>query len=116
MMLMIIVLMQTDFPEPVDPATKRWGILAISATTVFPAMSFPTATVILDLLCWNSDDSSRSRSITAVVSLLGTSIPTAALPGIGASILRSVTARFSLISSDRPTILLTLTPCSGCSS
>ncbi len=47
-------------------------------------------------------------------SLFGTSIPTAAFPGIGASIRMSVAARFSLISSARPTILLTFTPCSGC--
>ena len=37
--------------------------------------------------------------------LLGTSIPTAALPGIGASILISEAARLSLISSDRLVIL-----------
>ena len=49
-------------------------------------------------------------------SLLGTSMPTADLPGIGASILMSAAARLSLMSSVRPTILLTLTPCSGSSS
>ena len=115
-MLMIRVLMQTDLPEPVAPATRRCGIFAISATTTFPAISFPTAKEIGDLLFLNSSDSNRSLSITAVFSLFGTSIPTAAFPGIGASILRSATARFSLISSASPTILLTFTPCSGCSS
>ena len=40
----------------------------------------------------------------------------AALPGIGASIRISATARFSLISSERLRILLTFTPCSGWSS
>ena len=51
--------------------------------------------------------------MTVLFSLLGTSIPTAALPGMGASIRISGVARFSLISSARPTILLTLTPISG---
>ena len=51
--------------------------------------------------------------MTVLFSLLGTSIPTAALPGMGASIRMSGVARFSLISSARPTILLTLTPISG---
>ena len=48
-----------------------------------------------------------------VFSLLGTSIPTADLPGIGASILMSLAAKLSFISSVSPTILLTLTPGSG---
>ena len=46
-------------------------------------------------------------------SLFGTSIPTAAFPGIGASIRISAAARFNLISSASPTILLTFTPISG---
>ncbi len=47
-------------------------------------------------------------------SLLGTSMPTAAFPGMGASIRISAAARFNLISSARFTILLTFTPISGC--
>ena len=114
--LMIRVLIHTDFPEPVAPAIRRCGIFAISATTVFPPISLPTANDILEGLFWNSGDSRRSRSITALFSLFGTSIPTAAFPGIGASIRISAAARFSLISSASPTILLTLTPISGCNS
>ena len=53
---------------------------------------------------------------TLPASLFGTSIPIAAFPGIGASIRISAAARLSFISSDSDTILLTLTPCSGCSS
>ena len=64
----------------------------------------------------NSLDSTSSLKYTLPASLLGTSIPIAALPGIGASILMSAAARLSLISSDKETILLTLTPCSGCNS
>jgi len=114
--LMINVLIHTDLPDPVAPAISTCGILAISATTVFPPMSFPTAKDILEELFLNSGDSRRSRSMTALFSLFGTSIPTAAFPGIGASIRISAAARFSLISSARPTILLTLTPISGCNS
>ena len=111
-----MVLMQTDLPEPVAPAISIWGIFAISVVTIFPAISFPTAKARFDGNSLNSLDSSKSRSATAEFSLFGTSIPTAALPGIGASIRISVAARFSLISSARPTILLTFTPCSGCNS
>ncbi len=115
-MLMIKVLMQTDLPEPVAPAISMWGILAMSDTTAFPAMSLPTAKAILEGKSWNSLLSRRSRSATAMVSLLGTSMPIAAFPGIGASIRMSVAARCILISSDSPTIFETFTPCSGCSS
>ena len=56
--------------------------------------------IVLDLGCSGIPcDSRRSRSITALFSLFGTSIPTAAFPGIGASIRISAAARFSLISS-----------------
>ena len=44
----------------------------------------------------------------------GTSIPIAAFPGIGASILIPVAAKLSAISSVKFTILLTLTPGLGC--
>ena len=47
---------------------------------------------------------------------MGTSIPTAALPGIGASILIDFAAKFNAISSARLTILLTFTPVLGVSS
>ena len=48
--------------------------------------------------------------------MLGISIPTACLPGIGASILIDSAARLSAISSARLAILLTLTPSAGLSS
>ena len=47
---------------------------------------------------------------------LGTSMPTADFPGIGASIRISAAARLSLISSASAKIRLTFTPCSGWSS
>ena len=88
----------------------------MSVTTVWPAISFPTANAMREGCFLNSSDSRRSLRSTVLFSLLGTSIPTAALPGMGASMRMSAAARFSLISSVRETILLTFTPCSGWSS
>ena len=110
---MINVLIQTDLPEPVAPAISTCGIFAISVTTTLPPISFPTANDILEVLSLNSLDARRFPSMTVEFSLFGTSIPTAAFPGIGASIRISAAARFSLISSASPTILLTFTPISG---
>ena len=61
MMLMIKVLIQTDLPEPVAPAINRCGILAISAITGCPAISFPTAKVSLEALFLKLSASRRSR-------------------------------------------------------
>ena len=58
----------------------------------------------------NSSFSNTSLRNTAVCFLFGTSIPTAAFPGIGASILIPEAASPNAISSDKFTILLTLTP------
>ena len=35
------VLIKTDFPDPVVPATSKWGVLLKSITSIFPDMSFP---------------------------------------------------------------------------
>ena len=61
----------------------------------------------------NSSESMSSRIETVVTVLFGTSIPTAAFPGIGASILTRSAARFKAISSARFVILLILTPGAG---
>ena len=37
----IIAFTPTDFPDPVVPATSKWGIADKSATTGVPAMFFP---------------------------------------------------------------------------
>ena len=39
----IMALIATDLPEPVVPATSRWGIFCRSTTTGLPAMSLPSA-------------------------------------------------------------------------
>ena len=114
--LMMRVLIQTDLPEPVAPAIKRCGILAISVTTTCPPISLPTAKARRDLWFLKESESRSSLKYTILFSLFGTSIPTADFPGIGASIRISAAARLNLISSVRPTILLTFTPCSGSNS
>ena len=101
----------TLFPEPVAPAIKRCGIVDKSATTAFPSILFPKAQATLHLLSLNSSDSIISLKYTGVCFLFGISRPTAALPGIGASILTSPAAASpSAISCDKLTILLTLIP------
>ena len=115
-MLVIIVLIHTLLPDPVEPAIKTCGILPISANWIFPATSFPKATVNLDLFSTNSWLSNTSLKWTASFSLFGTSIPTALFPGIGASILIVSAAKFNAISSAKFAILLTLTPSAGLSS
>ncbi|EKE12455.1 MAG: hypothetical protein ACD_13C00217G0001 [uncultured bacterium] len=78
---------QTDFPEPVCPAIRTCGILAISATTGLPETSNPKATSNLDLAACISCDSIIFLRGTNSAERLGSSIPTKFLPGIGASIL-----------------------------
>ena len=112
--LVIMLFMQTLFPEPVDPAIRRCGISFKFATIGFPAISLPTANSILDGASLNSFESIISLRVTIFIFSFSTSIPTAAFPGIGASILMLLALRFRAISSERPTILLTLTPVLGC--
>ena len=57
-----------------------------------------------------------SRIETMFETVFGISIPTAALPGIGASIRTFVAARLSAISSDKLVIFEIRTPAAGLSS
>ena len=110
--LVIRVLMHTDLPEPVAPATSRWGIFAKSAKMACPPISLPRPTVSLDLAAAKAGFSSTSLSCTLSSSRFGTSMPIAALPGI-CSMRTAVAAMFRAISSASPVILLTLTPGAG---
>ena len=87
--------------------------MARSAMTGCPAMSRPRATESLLLEDWKELDSTSSRMRTVLRVLLGTSMPTAALPGMGASMRTPVAARFSARSSERFVILLIFTPAAG---
>ncbi len=112
-MLTIIELMHTLLPEPVDPAIRRCGISFKSATIGVPEISLPTANASFDFAVLNSLESKISRKVTKLTLSFSTSIPTAALPGIGASIRILLASKLSAISSARRTILLTFTPIFG---
>ena len=88
----------------------------MSETITLPPISLPIETVILLFDAAKVDDSIISRTPTVALALFGTSIPTAALFGIGASIRTPAVARLSAISSARLVILLIFTPAFGCSS
>nr|BFF00161.1 hypothetical protein GCM10020241_18360 [Streptoalloteichus tenebrarius] len=80
-----IELTKLDLPEPVEPATSRCGIFARFAVTKCPSMSLPspiTSGWVSDTAC---SERSTSPSRTISRSELGTSMPTADLPGMGAS-------------------------------
>ena len=110
-----MVLMHTLFPDPVDPAMSRWGILVRSATTTWPEMSFPRPMHSLPLAFFTSGQSTMDRKETGSEVLEGTSMPMAAFPGMG-SIRTLDTASFRAMSSDRFWILFTFTPGAGSSS
>ncbi|CCY68717.1 unknown [Eubacterium sp. CAG:161] len=90
--------------------------MAISATTTLPAISLPAGNASFDLCSLNSFEFKSSFKYTGSLPSFGISIPTAAFPGIGASIRMSAAAIFNFMSSARPVIRLTLVPISGCNS
>ncbi len=88
----------------------------MSVTTGCPVISSPKAKASFEGKSWNISLSKTLLNDTDCDSLLGTSIPTAAFPGIGASIRIPDAAKFNAISSAKFTILLTFTPWLGESS
>ncbi len=103
-------MIKTDLPEPVAPAIKPWGIFCKSVIWGSPNRSTPKATVNGEEASWNLSERRTSDNMTGREVLLGISIPTLLLPGIGASIRMSLAAKASLRSSFKLVILLTLTP------
>ena len=101
-------LTMTLLPEPVAPAMSRCGILARSTALAAPATSRPRANVSFDSEAVNSTSSRIRRRATMLKSLLGISMPTALLPGIGASIRSERAARAMARSSESASIRLTL--------
>ena len=91
-------MIQTDLPLPVEPATSKCGVLSISHQTTLPIIFLPSGQSNLLLLLLAGTFSITSLKDTGVVSLLGISIPTVLLPGIGASILISFAASTRAIS------------------
>ena len=112
----MIELMHTDLPEPVCPAISTWGIFAMSATMYLPELSLPRPTAIFEGCRRASAHSNTSRRRTISTLSLGISTPTAALPGIGASMRTDMAARRMAISSESAVMRLTFTPGAGCSS
>ncbi len=81
-----IELTKLDLPEPVEPATSRCGIFARLHEMYSPSMSLPRA---ITSGWWSRRvDGSVSTSARRTISrsVFGTSMPTADLPGMGASI------------------------------
>ncbi len=83
------------------------------AIIFLPAISLPKAKGRLVETDLNSFDSIKLLKYTLVFDLFGTSIPMAALPGIGASIRISDVARANAISLANAVIRLTLIPGAG---
>ncbi len=112
----MMVLMHTDLPEPVAPAISRCGIFSRSAMIGWPSRLRPSAIGSVARDRSHSAVSSSSRNVTTLAVGLGTSTPTAALPGIGATIridgARMASARSSANAAIRPTF----TPGAGATS
>ena len=109
-------LMHTLLPEPVEPAIRRCGIRSRSPIIGAPAISLPMANAIGDLDFWKGSLSIISRNKTVAVFLFGISMPTADLPGMGASICTAFAASASAMLSARLVILFILMPGPGCNS
>ncbi len=114
--LVMIVLTQTDLPEPVAPAISRCGIFARSAMTGFPSRSLPSAIGSAARADLKSGCSISSRNPTISGVGFGTSTPTAPRPGMGATI-RIDGARMARARSfDRLANWRTFTPGAGSTS
>ena len=111
----IRALMQTLLPDPVAPAISRCGIRVRSPTTVLPETSVPIASDSSVRSFWKVGVWMISRKVTRLVALLGTSIPRAGFPGMGAWI-RIAADKASERSFCRAVIFRTGTPWPGCSS
>ena len=109
-------LMHTLLPEPVEPAMSMCGILPRSAVITLPPVSLPSAMVMGEDAFWNSRLSMISRSTTVTAFLFGISTPTAALPGMGASMRTRGAASASAMSLESTVMRLTRTPGAGCNS
>ena len=79
----MMALRQTDLPEPVEPATIRWGISARLLKIMLPPMSLPRAKINLWPPALNSSVSTSSRMVTGTLLALGISMPRVPLPGDG---------------------------------
>ena len=101
------------FPAPVAPATSKWGMRDRSANQGLPETSFPRdkSKEAGEVLYWSASKSARSR--TCERTLFGTSMPTKALPGMGASIRIGWAAKAKARSFESPVMRDSFTPSAG---
>ena len=78
----IILLIQTDLPEPVVPATKRCGIDVKSTVIGVPEIVFPRAIGKLFSFFPKLSEDIISERYTSSLRVFGISIPTVFLPGM----------------------------------
>ena len=107
-------LMQTDFPDPVVPATRRCGVLATSMTIESPVMVFPRTIGILKNLALRAGIITSKPMVSRF--LFGTSTPMAGFPGIGARIRTSSTESSMAMFSEYDVTDETLMPLASVSS
>ena len=96
----IIVLMQTDFPEPVVPAINKWGIDDRSPVIGMPDILLPKAIGNLISLFLKLEDEIISLRYTFSLKVFGSSIPIVFWPGI-VDILADSELVFLAMSSER---------------
>ena len=85
-------LMHDDLPAPVAPEIRMWGMSARFSMTGRPAMSRPSATSRGCVALRASSEASTSPRVTSWRMRLGTSMPMADFPGMGARIRTSADA------------------------
>ena len=83
--LVTMEFMTTDLPDPVAPAIRRCGIFARLIRTGRPEMSRPMPAVNGWVCAAASGERRMSPSVMWSRSVLGTSMPIATLPGMGAT-------------------------------
>ncbi len=109
----MIAFTSTLLPELVAPPISRCGVWMRSMTCELPRMSLPSAMGMSWRASCISGRSTISRKLTMARSRLGTSMPTACLPGIGATMRTLGAARRSAMLSARFAIFETRTPGAG---
>ena len=107
-------LMHDDLPAPVAPAMSRWGMVERFSSTERPLMSRPMPTSRGWRALAASGEVRMSPRATTTRSSLGTSMPMACWPGMGARIRTSAAASAYAMSLWRLVIRATLTPSPNC--
>ena len=79
-MLASKVLMKTDLPEPVVPATNRCGVLLKSITSMFPEISLPTHKGIFNEVFLKLSSLKSSFIVIVYICSFGSSTPKYCVP------------------------------------